>query len=152
MNSKSKDELILHWRVVYAVLVTIFIYNAVCYYYQAEIQTGMQEEQRVFIRTLLYVVAILLLPLTNLVRFVLVRLNQTMPGDTPPDKRYLVTVLVTQSMIEIIALFGVLMFVLGDGFNTLSIFSVMAVLGALLHRPKRAEYESIVSELKQNKQ
>ncbi len=152
MNSKSKDELIPHWRVVYAVLLTVFIYNAVCYYYQAEIQTGMQEEQRVFIRTLLYVVAILLLPLTNLVRFVLVRLNQTMPGDTPPDKRYLVTVLVTQSMIEIIALFGVLMFVLGDGFNTLSIFSVMAVLGALLHRPKLTEYESIVSELNKNKQ
>ncbi len=152
MSSKSKDVLTPHWRAVYAVLLTVVIYNAVCYYYQAEIQIGMQEEQRVFIRTLLYVLAILLLPLTNLVRFVLVRLNQTMPGDTPPDKRYLVTVLVAQSMIEIIALFGVLMFVLGDGFNTLVIFSVMAVLGGLLHRPKMAEYESIVSELNKNKQ
>jgi hypothetical protein len=39
------------------------------------------------------------------------------------------------------------MFILGDGFNTLYIFSVLAVLGIYLHMPKINEYLAIKAAL-----
>jgi hypothetical protein len=39
------------------------------------------------------------------------------------------------------------MFILGDSFNTLYIFSGLAFLGFFLQRPKPEEYQSIVEAL-----
>ena len=110
---------------------------------------GISEEQRVFIRTIFYVVAIILFPLVNLVRYVLLRLNQTMPGDNPAKNRYLITIIVTLASIEVVGIFGFVMFILGDDYNTLYIFSTLATLGVFLHRPKQGEYNQIIDALKE---
>jgi hypothetical protein len=70
-----------------------------------------------------------------------------MPGDKPAAQRYLTTIIVTQTMIEIVSLFGLLMFLLGDDFNTLYIFSVLGLLGIYLHKPKMTELEDIIQAL-----
>jgi hypothetical protein len=70
-----------------------------------------------------------------------------MPGEKTAAQRYLITVIVSQAMIESVGILGFLMFILGDGFNTLYIFSGLAILGFFLHRPKQTEYESIVEAL-----
>ena len=95
-----------------------------------------------------YVIAIVLFPLVNLVRHILLRLNQTMPGDNPAKNRYLMTTVVTLFLIEVVGFFGFVMFILGDEFNTLYIFSVLGALGVFLHRPRLQEYEQIVDALK----
>jgi len=136
-----------HWWVVYSVVLTVLIYNLICHYFDTQIQHNLGEEQRVLIRTFLYIAAIVLLPLTNLLRFVLIRLNQTMPGDKSAEDRYFITIVWTQLVIELIASFGLIMFILGDGYNTLYIFSVIALLGAGLHRPKQQDLDSIKVEL-----
>jgi len=99
------------------------------------------------IRSLLYVIAIALFPLTNLMRHILLRLNQTMPGEKTAEQRYLVTVIVTQSMIGVVSLFGLLMFILGDDINTLHIFTLMGAVGIYLHKPKQSEFQSVVYAL-----
>ncbi|WP_198244820.1 hypothetical protein [methane-oxidizing endosymbiont of Gigantopelta aegis] len=139
----ENKELRKHWWVVYSVVLTVLIYNLICHYFDAQIQYDLGEEQRVLIRTFLYIAAIVLLPLTNLLRFVLIRLNQTMPGDKSAEDRYFITIVWTQLVIELIASFGLIMFILGDGYNTLYIFSVIALLGAGLHRPKQQDLDGI---------
>jgi len=133
---RLKAELTLHWVIVAMMLSMLVIYNLVCHLMAAEIQINLAEEQRVFIRSILYVVTIAVFPLTNLLRHILLRLNQTMPGDNPAKNRYLMTTVVTLASIEIVGVFGLVMFVLGDGYNTLYIFTSLAVLGVFLHRPE----------------
>lgn len=113
----------------------------------AEIQINMDEDQRIVIRTILYTVTIFLFPLTNLIRHILLRLNQTMPGDNPARNRYLITTVITLLTIETVGIFGLAMFILGDSYNTLYIFTTLAVLGIFLHRPREEEYSQIIESL-----
>ncbi|MCQ8179777.1 hypothetical protein NP603_01530 [Methylomonas sp. SURF-1] len=136
-----------HWLVCAAMLLMLIVYNVVCHIWGAELQISVSEERRVLLRSVLYGVAIVLFPLTNLTKHVLLRLNQTMPGPRTAAQRYFTTITVSQALIEWVGLFGPIMIVLGDGFNTLYIFSTMHALGIFLHRPKMAEYHSIVAAL-----
>lgn len=143
----SANPLRLHWLVCIVMLVLLIAYNVACHVFADQIRVPVEEAQRVLIRSVLYALAIMLFPLTNLMRHILLRLNQTMPGARSPGQRYLLTILITQSMIESLTLFGPIMFVLGDDFNTLYIFSVLGLLGIFLHRPKADDYASIVQAL-----
>lgn len=136
-----------HWLFCAAMLMLLLGYNLICYVWADNLRINLPDSQRVVIRTLCYVIAIALFPLTNLMRHILLRLNQTMPGNKTAAQRYLVTVIVTQTMIEIVSLFGLLMFILGDEINTLYIFTLMGAVGIYLHKPKPAEFQSIVYAL-----
>jgi len=137
-----------HWLVCAMMLTSLAVYNLLCHLFAEQIRVGnLPEADRVLIRTVLYVSAIVLFPLTNLVRHVLLRLNQTMPGPADARQRYFTTIVVTQAMIEIVSTFGLVMFVLGDDFNTLYIFTLLGVVGIYLHKPKIEELESIQDAL-----
>jgi hypothetical protein len=179
-----KSDLILPWVIQGIMLVTIAAYVVACIIFGGQIQHPLPEAQRVLIRTLLYVVAIITFPMTNLIRHIQLRLNQTMPlsqivpeiddcmnaGGTTPGKgkvesrleqrsrathgavaeakrRYLLTIIVSMSLIESVGIFGFVMFILGDSFNTLSIFSGLSALGLFLYRPKAEEYARIIEAL-----
>ena len=148
-----KSDLILP-KVVQGIMLALLItYIIVCLIFGDQIQQPLPETQRVLIRTLLYIVAIATLPLTNLLRYIQLRLNQTMPySNAAPrrleaKKRYLVTIIVSMSLIESVGIFGFVMFILGDNFNTLFIFSGISALGLFLYRPKVNEYAAIVEAL-----
>ncbi len=143
----DKNDLNVHWLIVIGLCLAVTAYVFACHYFGPRMQIGLEEATRVLIRSVLYVIAIVTFPLASLLRYILLRLNQTMPGESPAKNRYLVTVVVTQSMMEAIAIFGLIMFVLGDDYNTLYIFSGMAVLGIFLHRPKMSEYGSVAEVL-----
>ena len=147
-----KSDLILPWLIQGFMLATLATFLIVCVAYGDQIQEPLPEAQRVLIRTILYVVAIVTFPMTNLIRHIQLRLNQTMPYSraTPrleAKKRYLVTIIVSMSLIESVGIFGFVMFILGDNFNTLYIFSGLSALGMFLYRPKVDEYARIVETL-----
>lgn len=115
-------------------------------------QHPLPEAQRMSIRTCLYIIAIIGLPLTNLLRHILLRLNQTMPNtakspELAARQRYLYTVMVSMFSVASIGLFGFVMLLLGDPANSLYIFTGMSALGLFLYRPKEQEYHSIVAAL-----
>lgn len=120
------------------------------------LQNPLTEHERIVWRTIFYILAILLLPLTNLLRHIFLRLNQTMPLlenanlDKTLKTRYTLTVSVSMFLILIIGSFGSVMFYLGDGFNTLHIFNIVAGLGIFLYRPKLREYAQIQDALTEN--
>ena len=128
-----------HWWVwaVFAALLLVTIVWA--HGWSQDGLLAWEETRRVIIRSILYGVAIILFPFTNVLRHVLLRLDQTMPGDKPAAKRYFSTVLSCLVLIECVVGFGVLMRVLGDELNTFYIFSILGGLGLFLHRPKRQE-------------
>lgn len=146
MHPSSRD-LRPHWFICAAMLLLLLVENLVCHLWAADIQQHWDESQRVMLRSILYAIAIILFPLVNVLRHVLLRLNQTMPGPKAAKSRYLTTIAVCQILISSVGFFGVLMFIGGDGFNTLYIFSTLGVLGLFLHKPKEYEYLSIVAAL-----
>jgi len=50
-------------------------------------------------------------------------------------------------LIESVGIFGFVMFILGDNFNTLYIFSGLSALGMFLYRPQMDEYARIIEAL-----
>ncbi|GAB6140837.1 hypothetical protein JCM14076_15660 [Methylosoma difficile] len=139
-----KADLLPHWLVVALVASALVAFIVISHVMGASLQEPAPEDQRVFARTLFYVMGIIMMPITNLIRHIQLRLNQTMPGDRPSKMRYFYTVVVSMVMVETIGVFGFVMYMLGDGFNTLYIFAFMSALGMFLYRPKLAEYEAII--------
>jgi len=151
-----KSDLIMPWLIQGVMLAMLAAYIIVCITFGDQIQQPLPEAERVLTRTILYVVAIVTFPMTNLIRHIQLRLNQTMPySHSAPGieakKRYLVTVIVSMSLIESVGIFGFVMFILGDNFNTLYIFSGLSVLGIFLYRPKVDEYTRIIEALSAQK-
>ncbi len=149
-----KSDLTFHWIIVGMMLTMLAAYVVICHTVAAQLQQPLPETQRVLIRTILYAVAIVTFPLTNLIRHIQLRLNQTMPCSQTQREpvavaksRYLVTVIVSMSMVEVIGILGLVMFVLGDGFNTLYIFTGLSALGMFLYRPKTDEYLVIIDAI-----
>jgi Na+/phosphate symporter len=146
LDSKQlKPDLTLHWVYTGMMVCMLIAFNIICYLFiNTDIQINLAEEQRIVIRTVFYVITIILFPLVNLLRHIMLRLNQTMPGDNPAKYRYLVTIIITMAVIEFIGIMGLVMYILGDGVNSLYIFSVLGALGIFLHRPRIKEYRQIV--------
>ena len=74
-----KSDLIFPWVIQSIMLTILAVILFVCINFGDQIQHPLPEAQRVLIRTILYVVAIVTFPVTNLIRHIQLRLNQTMP-------------------------------------------------------------------------
>jgi uncharacterized membrane protein YbhN (UPF0104 family) len=149
-----KSDLISSWLFQGIMIFLLSIYLIACSFYGDQLQNPMPEAQRILIRSLLYLLAIITFPLTNLIRHIQLRLNQTMPfvnndGRVVAKKRYFFTTMVSMLLIESVGLFGFLMFIWGDTANTLYIFISLSALGMYLYRPKLTEYNSIINALTQ---
>ncbi len=140
-------DLIPHWLLSAGFLVLLITYNIICQFWGSEIRMNLDEVQRIPIRSILYGISIILFPVIKLLRHVMVKLNQTMPGDKPAKQRYFFTVAISLLLIETVGGFGFLMYMLGDNLNTLYIFSGLAALGIFLHMPKFNEYLAICESL-----
>ena len=126
------------------IVSSLLAYLFVCHYFGHQLFAVLPEENRLVIRTVFYALTIVAFPITNLIRYVQLRLNQTMPGNQSAKNRYLVTVIVSMILIESVGLMGLIIFMLGDDYNTLYIFTGLSVLGVYLYRPKQEEYSQIV--------
>lgn len=151
-TEELKADLKLHWTVVGMMLMTLVVYLVICFTVGAELQQPMDEITRVKIRTAFYVLTIVNFPMIRLLRHIQLRLNQTMPLTqtdyrTEAKKRYLVTVIVSMALIEVVGLFGFVLFMLGDSTNNLFILMGLSAFGMFFYRPKIEEYRSIVDAL-----
>jgi hypothetical protein len=149
-----KSDLILPWVIVGIMLAMLATYLIVCHALGEQLQQPLPEDRRILLRTIFYVIAIMTFPLTNLIRHIQLRLNQTMPISSAKQdavsvakSRYLVTVIVSMALIEVVGVFGLILFVFGDGFNNLYIFTGLSALGLFLYRPKVDEYSEIIDAI-----
>ena len=152
VSTRITKDLIVHWTVFVVMLGLIISIWLACKMIGNELQHPLPEAERIWRRTLFYSIAILSFPLTNLIRHIQLRLDQTMPLPPKPTgkearNRYLVTILVSMVIMESIGFFGLVMFKMGDNFNTLYIFTGLSLLGLVLYRPKTDEYTQIKDAL-----
>lgn len=127
-------------------LLILGVLITLCHIYAEPIQLNWAEEDRVWLRTILYIVAMLTFLVMKFVRHVSLQFNLK-SSNKPAKSRYLKTIIVSMLIAETIGLYGVLMFSLGDGFNTLYIFSILAALAMFLYRPKIEEYRAILQSI-----
>lgn len=142
-----QSDLLMAGVVRAATLISLIALIAICQIYGAKIQIGMDEQSRVFIRTVLYIVAITTFPAMKFLRHVLLRLNQTTKGNRSAKSRYLVTIIISMSVAISIGIYGFAMFVLGDSYNTLYIFAILSALAMYIYKPKVEEYQAIVESV-----
>ena len=95
----AKIDLKPHWILVAITALMLAVYLYLCHYTGAQWQQDIPEEQRVIIRTVFYILAIIGFPMTNLIRHIQLRLNQTMPGDKSAKNRYLLTIIVSMTLV-----------------------------------------------------
>ncbi len=105
------------------------------------------ESPPVFLRSMLYLATITTFPLSNLLRHMMIRLNETMPGSVSAKSRYSKTILISMLIANSIGCYGVLLYLWGDTINTLYIFSSLSALALWLYRPKPQEYQQIIEAL-----
>jgi hypothetical protein len=140
--------------IMLAIIIALVL---ICLSFGEQLQSPLAETQRIFIRSVLYLLAIVAFPMTNLIRHIQLRLNETMPftGTTArliAKIRYRWTTIVSLFLIGVIDIFGFALFMLGDGYNTLYIFSGLSALGMILYRPKLSEYIRIIDKLESNEE
>ncbi|MCX7084806.1 MAG: hypothetical protein NTY69_04620 [Methylococcales bacterium] len=143
-----KSDLTQLWIIQGLLLTTLLISTFFCLSNAEEIKQVLENDPRELIRTIFYVISIITFPITNLIRYIQLRLNQTMPfsdGNTRfiAKKRYQLTVIVSMLLVMSMGAYGVLMFIWGDKQNTLFIFSGLSALGLFLYRPKLPELEAL---------
>jgi hypothetical protein len=143
----SKRDLLIHWIVFAALFFSLAVYAFIGYTAGAPLRADANAAEPVMLRSVFYAVTIVTFPLIQLLRHITLRLNQTMPTATPAKSRYLVTVIVSLAMSESIGIYGLLLALLGDGVNSLWIFTFLSALAMLLYRPKFSEYAGIVVAL-----
>ncbi|MDP2904270.1 MAG: hypothetical protein Q8N96_14385 [Methylovulum sp.] len=150
---QGRQQLMLPWAMVGMMLVMLAAMLIICHMLGNPLQQVLPEGQRVLVRTVLYGVAIVTFPLTNLIRHIQLRLNQTMPlpgthGVVAAAKgRYVMTTIISMALIETPGIYGFVLFILGDNFNTLYLFTGMSALGLFLYRPKMDEFNGIIEAL-----
>ncbi len=150
-SQRLQADLLPHWLILAGMVMMLAIIVLLCEFAADQIRPGLAPEPPVLVRTILYGVAIVTFPITNLLRHIMVRLNQTMPGDAPANARYLSTVLVSLSLAESLGIYGLILFILGDNYNSLYIFSLLSLLALFLYRPKLDEYHAIIEALEQQR-
>ena len=130
-------------------LMSLIALVAVCHIYSNNIQIGLDEQQRIIVRSILYVVVIMTFPVMKFVRHVLLRLNQTRSSEKSPKSRYMLTIVVSMLVAESIGIYGFVMYILGDSYNTLYIFIMLSALAMFLYKPNQQEYKELVDSLEE---
>ncbi len=128
-------------------LMSLMTMIAVCHIFSDTIQLGFDEQQRIIIRSVLYVVAIMTFPVMKFVRHVILRLNLKAENNKTAKSRYMQIIIVSMLVAESIGGYGLLMYILGDSYNTLYIFSMLSALAMFIYKPDLQEYKMLVEVL-----
>ena len=156
-DTHCSEGLRLPWIALGLMLSALLALIVFGIHYAEPWRQALAEAERVSIRSWLYGIGIALFPMTNLLRYIQLRLSQTMPLEDVKEpmqivvtakRRYLQTSLVSMSMMEIVGIFGFILFMLGDPINTLWMFMGMAALGFYLYRPQCEDYLIVLDALR----
>jgi F0F1-type ATP synthase membrane subunit c/vacuolar-type H+-ATPase subunit K len=153
----SQNQIQVLWIIWVAMIVTLGIYVLVCHLVIDGIRQSVDSDFTFsMLRNILYGVAIFTLFVAHFVRkFILTPRSgvaESMSEQTPPLKdpsqligKYTIAMLLSLAFSEMIGIFGLVLFFLGDSFQTLYIFIGISALGMFHYRPRRAEINKMLT-------
>lgn len=111
----------------------------------------------VLFRNIFFGISIIELMATYFIRKFMMRKPRTDPGSIPVPEpgthdsvdmqaKYLSAMVVSLALCESIGIYGLLLFFLGDSFQTMYTFMIISAAGMLFHRPKREDFEALARE------
>ena len=142
-TSPQQKDLFIAWLIWGSLLFALMTITLIGHFNGDQYRLNPPNNSLVLLRTVFYGLAIITFPVTNIIRHIMVRLNQTMPGDKTAKARYQLTTLISMLAADSIGFYGITLYLWGDPINTLYIFSLLSALAFFLYRPKFHEYHSI---------
>jgi len=143
MNTDTlQADLLLAHIIRIAAVGTLLILITLCYFYAAEWQLHINEQERIVYRGVFYLVAIISFPIMTFIRHIMLHINTHKSAKF----RYLLTIIVMMKFSASISLYGFFMVYLGDEMNTVYIFSGLAILGMHLHKANKEEYLQLIDQ------
>jgi hypothetical protein len=145
------------WVIWTALLVSLFIYVFVCHFFGAEIRANAGPDFPIgLFKKILYVVALFTFAIAYFLRRLMLSgriassqgsiVKPATPSDQPPYlAKYTIAVVVSLALSESIGIYGLVLFFLGQDFQTLYTFIAISALAMIFFRPKMEELERLVS-------
>ena len=145
------------WVIWIAILASLVIYIFICHFIGAEIRQNAPPDFPIDrLEKILYAVALATFLLAFFLRRLMVssRLSgaqglvaKPLSGSSQPPylARYTIAVVISLALAESIGIYGLVLFFLGQDFQTLYIFIAASALAMILFRPKVEELESLAS-------
>ena len=149
--SKKLRTLRIIWS---AMLGSLAVYLFICLQFEDALRQPLREDfpLGIFKNALCVVTAIEILAIAFVRKLMLKAASQGSAENKHPDAdplaRYTVIVVLSLAIADSIGIYGLILFILGAGFQTLYIFIFLAALMMFWHRPKTAEYEALVNNMR----
>jgi len=148
------------WIIWTVMLAALFVYAFICLQLGHKIQQAANPTFPLpLLKNILFGITVATLLLTHFLRNYLLR-NQfgsisknVSPSVSPATNssllpKYASAVIVSLALCESIGIYGLVLFMLGDDFQTLLTFIGIAAIGMLYYRPKREEMEALAKSMR----
>lgn len=166
LRSSDKEAIdrgmILTWVIWTALFLSLFVYVLVCHLVGDKIRQNANPDFPLdLFRNILYFIAIIELIISYFLRKAALAVRSS---DTSPRKsiisqtstqsafigKYAVAMIITLALSESIGIYGMVLFFLGDSFNTLYTFIGVAAIAMFFYRPKKEEIMMLANDMKMN--
>ena len=156
-NGLNQNQILVTWIIWSAMLVTLLIYVFICHLVGDGIRQSISPDfPLTMLRNVLGGIGLITLFMAHFVRrFILTPRtggSESMSSKSPPLKdqsevmgKYTAAMLLSLAFCESIAIFGMVLYFLGDSFQTLYIFTGISALGMFHYRPKQEEIINLVA-------
>ena len=147
------------WVIWVAMLGSLLIYVFICHQLGDELRKNLRQDVPLDpLRIILYSATIFEMIFIVFLRKRILAAGGAVPepmSPPPPEPsnqssalaKYTTAVIISLALCESIGIYGLLLFFLGDTFQTLYIFIGIAALGMLFYRPKREEVETLAAAM-----
>jgi hypothetical protein len=152
----NEKTLLSLWIIWAAMAGSLLVYVFICYQFGEEIRRNMGHHFPVpLLRNTFYVITIITLFFTHFLKRRMLSgtsrassSNALQPGphsnQAPFLAKYTTALVVSLALSESIGIYGLVLFLLGDGFKTLYTFIGISALAIYFHRPKKEELDALV--------
>ena len=148
------------WFIWTGMLGSLLIYIIVCHQLSAGIKSSVGDDS--FIKTfkgILYVIVVAELFIIYYFRKLMLKVRiskakapysqtRSVVGQPPFVMKYTLVVIISLGIAESIGIYGLVLFFIGDSFQTLYTFIVVSALAMIFYRPKREELERLAMAYK----
>ena len=155
----NEKTLRILWIIWVAMVGSLLMYVFICYQFGEEIRRNIDHHIPVsLLRNIFYMIAVITLFLTHFLKRLMLsgtsrasssKALQSSPHSNQPPflAKYATALIVSLALSESTGIYGVVLFLLGDGFQTLYTFTAISGLEIYFHRPKKEELEALASAM-----